>query len=742
MKTLVFTGELLTEESFVVTVPRERNSAEAAVSYLVPEGRRVDPGDILAQFDQSSLIQEQLELETEIGSARILAVQEESELEAELQTLLLDLATARRNLKRTRLYAEIDPSLLAEQEAQQYRFDYQTAQIRFKKLEDAITTHGRSSDSKMELARLELEHSQLRLKSLLSDRSLLTIRAPMEGVAIYGHNPGSGRKIQVGDVLWQGLPLLCLPNLKTFRVRAYVYDADFPHLRENMSAKVVLDAFPDREFSARVGRLPELSRPRDVLQNLKAFQVDLILSETDSSVMKPGMSARVSIQVRREGVLSVPRAAMKTGSAGETTVNCRKDPGNAVPVEPVDASGSWVQVLADLSPGEELMNPGLGTEDALLPEIEWVSVRRQDFVFSISGAGVLEAENSHSFGPPPLRDHWEFKITEMVKEGSLVQAGDMLITFDDTEAIQRLREATAELQKGERENDKTRAALEIKKEEINLEREEARAEVQRTTARLARARQFQSILEVQGTECDAELAVERVQLLEQNLEAVKRNVDVQMRILADNEKLHTDRIRLYRQAIRALMVRAPAAGVVIYKGNTRNQKKQIGSAVYPKEVVMLLPDLRSLFVESRVSEFDAGKLKVGQEVLITLDAFPNRKFKGQVEEIGRVAMRASDSTPLRVVEFKVALDRIDAEKMRPGMAAHLEIVVDRYQDVLTVPLPAIESQPEGSFVWTRDEGPPERRRIELGNTIGAVALILQGLEESDQVASRPVVREE
>src|ERR1700682_4616871 len=75
---------------------------------------------------------------------------------------------------------------------------------------------------------------------------------------------------------------------------------------------------------------------------------------------------------------------------------------------------------------------------------DWVRVSRGDLVTGIDITGTLSAVDSGSFGPPQVKDLWEFKISMLVPEGSDVKQGQPVLGFDTTELQKRFDEKSAE----------------------------------------------------------------------------------------------------------------------------------------------------------------------------------------------------------------------------------------------------------------------------------------------------------
>jgi len=228
-----------------------------------------------------------------------------------------------------------------------------------------------------------------------------------------------------------------------------------------------------------------------------------------------------------------------------------------------------------------------------------------------------------------------------------------------------------------------------------------------------------------------------VDMLEKKLGAVNRHADLQLKILDDRIAFYSNRVKLANDAIEALSIKAPTSGVVIYKPNWNNEKKQVGSDCWSMETIMTLPDLNTLMVEGQVAEVDAGKVHMGQRVSVTLDAIPEKTFDGKVTEVSTIFTEASFDRPVKVLQIKAKLESLDLKRMRPGMVARLELIVDRLRNVLAIPLSVIEVEDGKSFVKVKKGDKTERRMVQLGKNNGIVAVVASGLAEGEQVAGKP-----
>jgi RND family efflux transporter MFP subunit len=325
----------------------------------------------------------------------------------------------------------------------------------------------------------------------------------------------------------------------------------------------------------------------------------------------------------------------------------------------------------------------------------------------------------------------------MTTEGIRANKGDFLLSFDATEIQKRLLEEQANLKKAEEEYEKMAASQQIKIDDLHVQLEEARAQRQKTQNRLRVSKEFEASLKMREASFDAEMAAVRVTFLERKLESTKKSSQLQLRVLKDSQKLYQRRIQDNQDALNKLTLLSPIAGVVVFKTNYRNEKKQIGSDVYRSETIMSLPDLSTLEIEGQIAEVDAGKIRIGQEVAITFDALPEKSFRGRIIALDSVFKRASRYRPAKVLGVRISLNKIDEGWMRPGMVARLQVEIHRFSGSLAVPVSAIHREGSRSYVWVRSDGKPEQREVVLGEDNGVVALVTNGLQEGDEVAGRP-----
>jgi len=199
--------------------------------------------------------------------------------------------------------------------------------------------------------------------------------------------------------------------------------------------------------------------------------------------------------------------------------------------------------------------------------------------------------------------------------------------------------------------------------------------------------------------------------------AAEANVD-QAQVALDSARLARERATL----------RAPFDSVV------SRVDVEVGEFVGPQTPVITLVDDSTFRVEADVDEADIGWVELGQEVQITLDAFPGHGLSGRV-----TAIAPSARYDLGIVSYLVTIEITKTDlPLRGGMTANTEIVRERREDVLLVPNRAvwIDAETGRRFVEKLIAGEVVVTYIEQGIADDLESEVLGGLEEGDQLVIR------
>jgi|HigsolmetaGSP12D_1036236.scaffolds.fasta_scaffold00321_13 HlyD family secretion protein len=270
-----------------------------------------------------------------------------------------------------------------------------------------------------------------------------------------------------------------------------------------------------------------------------------------------------------------------------------------------------------------------------------VQVTRGDIAESISGSGTVAVKNQATLNPPDTAKVASVKV----KEGDQVKKGQVIATFEGTDM-----------------------SVQIQKYELTLKQQEQQLE---------QAQQNYKSLVASGADpSELENAKLNISSLQLNMEQTKLDIED-----ARSKEAGPDPLK------------APIDGTV----TTLNLHE--GDSVGPQTEAAVITDYVHLELTISVDELDVPKLKVGQKAQVTLDALPDQTIEGKVSE---VSMEGTNSNG--VATFPVTIDLANADNVRPGMSGTAEIVTQSKENVLLLPLEAVQSMGGRYFVLVPGSG--------------------------------------
>lgn len=143
-------------------------------------------------------------------------------------------------------------------------------------------------------------------------------------------------------------------------------------------------------------------------------------------------------------------------------------------------------------------------------------------------------------------------------------------------------------------------------------------------------------------------------------------------------------------------------------------------------MVMIIVDLARLELGASVPAASIGRVKVGQPVAFRVDGFGAREFAGRIERIN-----PSTTAGSRVISVYAVIENREA-LLRPGMFAQGEIVLERTENALVIPVSALREEAGQSFVYAIENGMLRRKPVKAGPAGGVDSVpVIEGLRAGD-----------
>jgi RND family efflux transporter MFP subunit len=174
------------------------------------------------------------------------------------------------------------------------------------------------------------------------------------------------------------------------------------------------------------------------------------------------------------------------------------------------------------------------------------------------------------------------------------------------------------------------------------------------------------------------------------------------------------------------LIRTPISGTVTTLAAQQGETVAAGLAA---PTLITVVDLKRLQVDAYVDETDIGNVRLGQIAMVTVDAYPNRKFRGKVVKI---ASAATVQQNVVTYDTTIALENPEG-LLKPGMTSTVDIMVGNREDVVAVPIEAVKSTKRGQVVYVLEGKKVVAHPVTVGISDDTVSEIVSGLKEGDTV---------
>lgn len=359
------------------------------------------------------------------------------------------------------------------------------------------------------------------------------------------------------------------------------------------------------------------------------------------------------------------------------------------------------------------------------PRYETGQVEQGALSASVSASGTLSALITVQVG-----SQVSGQIQEIQADfNTPVKQGQVIARIDPSTFQSRVTQAEADLAAAQGAVEVARAALAVRQAEAGKARaalEEAERNFRRKQDLVAQG--FLSAAELDTAQTGLATAREQERLALSEIQAAQAQVGNAQAVARQRQaQLQQARLDLART-----IIRAPVDGVVVSRNVDAGQT--VAASLQAPVLFTIAQDLREMEVNIAVDEADVGRVREGQKVRFTVDAFPGEGFSGRVSQI-----RKAPQTLSNVVTFSVmARVKNDDLKLLPGMTASARILTEERQAVLKVPNEALRfrpTHPDGTpvklEVRKREEGPGIPGRVWVLGADGQPAPVSLRLGVSD-----------
>jgi len=349
-------GEVQASRSITLRAPME--AGDLRLVTLLPNGAKVTKGDVVAEFDASTIARTLDEKRTEVNGFQAeidKARSEASTSEAESVTAEV---SARFEVERAKLdYSGREA--LSRVEAEQTRLKILDAEHKLREAEAKLESVKAESRASLAAARHKKEKARRELERAQGQLGALRLAAPADGSLTIRQNPRtpwmSRQPFKPGDQVWPGAEIAELPDPSSLYVSSRVDEIERGRLHVGQSVLVRAEALPDRELKGRIETISALAKsdftswppPRN-------FDVTIALDETDPR-LRPGLTVTLRVAVDRlTGAVMVPADAVFQRDGHEVAYAVRSGRPEMRRLEVDRRSAERIVVRSGVEPGEQV----------------------------------------------------------------------------------------------------------------------------------------------------------------------------------------------------------------------------------------------------------------------------------------------------------------------------------------------------------------------------------------------------
>ena len=199
------------------------------------------------------------------------------------------------------------------------------------------------------------------------------------------------------------------------------------------------------------------------------------------------------------------------------------------------------------------------------------------------------------------------------------------------------------------------------------------------------------------------------------------NASTRLDVSAQDVQRAQAALSLAKEKLARVIIRSPLNGMVKQKGVTTGMLVKAGAPL------LSLIQIDPLFLTFSVTEKDIGSLKVGQEVVFFVDAFPNREFKGKVNIIYPNVDEHS-----RMLKVEALIPNRSLE-LKPGLFARVKVYTGAQKETVLVPVTSILYEGTKARVFLNEKNKARERNLKLGRKYDEMMEVLEGLQAGEQL---------
>jgi RND family efflux transporter MFP subunit len=365
-------------------------------------------------------------------------------------------------------------------------------------------------------------------------------------------------------------------------------------------------------------------------------------------------------------------------------------------------------------------------------------VRRGDFVIGVRTRGEIRSTRSVVLTAPQVPDP---RIVKLAESGKPVKKGEVVVEFDAVQQEQNYIERSTSVRTADSEIVQLQASHKIANEMDAMNLMQSEYNVERAKLEASKA---EILSEIEGAKNRINVGISEGELsqVKTTINSRKTSQEADLERLNERKSKTVRDMELAKSYLSKMVIRAPLDGIVNVLPNFRSGGSfgsmpppfKEGDQAWTGAAIAEIPDLSEMRIELKLDEVDRGKLKLGQTVRMRIDAIPEKEFLAELDWISPIAAvnyRGMGLTE-KVFPARGTLKNLDP-RLRPGMSATAEIIIERQPNALMIPVRASFAYRGKPAVYVQKGSQFTIRMIEVGKRNEDDIVVTSGLKEGELV---------
>jgi multidrug efflux pump subunit AcrA (membrane-fusion protein) len=360
-------------------------------------------------------------------------------------------------------------------------------------------------------------------------------------------------------------------------------------------------------------------------------------------------------------------------------------------------------------------------------------VKSQPFTVEIPATGSLFAAQATVISVPQSSSQVH-NIAWLAAEFSLVKKGEVIARFDDESIQVQSRNKSNQFAMNEQDIIKKKGALHKQLDAINKDIIMVRQERVFAENFSIDDERIVSKLDIINSMQNTVYLGAKQSYLDWKSDSFSESSAGDMGLLEMKKQQYQHKLNQLSNDLSLLEIQAPHDGLLSYATNWRGEKPKAGQVIWSGQKIAELPNINEMKAKLFVIESEALDLVAGKSVSLQLFAFMDQPFTGVIESVAAFPKSIKRGEPQKYFEVVVKLTKQNAQLFVPGRKLKAQILIDKAQNKLTVPLQSVFSKDNHSYVFVYQQGEFIKADVTTGKASLSHVEIVSGLKVGQRIS--------